>query len=295
MGSAMSGGLFFTNDDAYRRGLREPFPPEQIGKLPKAGTMLDFVGHAAVTDRLNQVAPDWTFEIEPVVITGKDGMPHVLAVPGRMTIGGKTLPECGEVDRASNYGDELKRGISDFIRRGAMRFGVALDLWSREDLSNVGGADELKAQARPAAAQSIASAESSPDASSGGSRVENARVEGEATRAAPKATTGKPEAAGEAQGSVPVAPGPPAADGPSVGAGDKENPAGGDGAPSPRPLSAPTSLEDPYFQVGQYANRPYSEVARKDPEWLRKAIAGGAFTTSRRELAEAWLEKVGAK
>src|SRR5690242_16134863 len=42
--------------------LRKPFPPESVGKLPKGGTMLDYVGHAAVTDRLLTVDPNWTWE-----------------------------------------------------------------------------------------------------------------------------------------------------------------------------------------------------------------------------------------
>lgn len=52
--------------------LREPFPPEAIGKLPKAGLMLDYVGHAATTDRLLQVDPSWTWE--PMALDG-DGLP----------------------------------------------------------------------------------------------------------------------------------------------------------------------------------------------------------------------------
>ena len=38
--------------------LRKPFPKESIGKLPKGNAMLDYVGHAAVTDRLLTVDPD---------------------------------------------------------------------------------------------------------------------------------------------------------------------------------------------------------------------------------------------
>jgi hypothetical protein len=42
--------------------LRKSFPKESIGKLPKGGAMLDFVGHAAITDRLLAVDPLWTWE-----------------------------------------------------------------------------------------------------------------------------------------------------------------------------------------------------------------------------------------
>lgn len=52
--------------------LRKPFPPESVGKLPKGGVMLDFVGHAAVTDRLLTVDPMWGWE--PLAL-GPDGLP----------------------------------------------------------------------------------------------------------------------------------------------------------------------------------------------------------------------------
>jgi len=141
-----------------RDELRRPFRPEQIGKLPKPykkdapkgkcrdcggyhglpAVHLDFVGHAAVTDRLNKVEPGWSYEITPVEYQGKDGRPHVAGVRGVMRLGDVARPEAGDVDAETSYGDELKKAISDFIRRGAMRFGVALDLWSKEDLLESG-------------------------------------------------------------------------------------------------------------------------------------------------------------
>src|SRR6266542_1606373 len=142
----MSGML----DAATRDALRKPFQPNEISKLPGTAKRppLDYVGHAAVTNRLNNAAPDWTYSIERVEVRGtiervgderrfvssEDGLPHVVAVFGTMTIGGVTRQEVGEVDSFTTYGLELKNAISDFIRRGAMRFGVALDLWSKEDL-----------------------------------------------------------------------------------------------------------------------------------------------------------------
>jgi hypothetical protein len=52
--------------------LRKPFPAESVGKLPKGGVMLDYVGHAAVTDRLLTVDPEWSWE--PLAL-GPDGLP----------------------------------------------------------------------------------------------------------------------------------------------------------------------------------------------------------------------------
>ena len=49
-------------DDKQAAELRKPFPKSAIGKLPKGGTQLDYVGHAAVTDRLLAVDPAWSWE-----------------------------------------------------------------------------------------------------------------------------------------------------------------------------------------------------------------------------------------
>ena len=52
--------------------LRKPFPKGAIGKIPKGGMQLDYVGHAAVTDRLLAVDPAWTWE--PMATTA-EGLP----------------------------------------------------------------------------------------------------------------------------------------------------------------------------------------------------------------------------
>ena len=143
--------MTYAENARMRQGLRAAFPPEQIGKLPATAKRpeLSYVGHATVTDRLNKEAPDWSYSISPVVVRGtvivegrdrrfvpdETGLPHVMAVFGSMTVGGVTRQEVGDVESFTTYGDELKKAISDFIRRGAMRFGVALDLWSKEDLN----------------------------------------------------------------------------------------------------------------------------------------------------------------
>lgn len=108
--------------------LRAPFPPEQIGKLPKGGVTLDFVGHADVTHRLLSVDPEWSWE--PMATT-PEGLP-VLDQFGnlwiRLTILGVTRIGVGD-------GKSMKECIGDAIRNGAMRFGVALDLWAKGDRS----------------------------------------------------------------------------------------------------------------------------------------------------------------
>ena len=108
--------------------LRKPFPPESIGKLPKGGMQLDYVGHAAVTDRLLSVDPEWSWE--PFALDPATGLPALDRSNNlwiRLTICGVTRIGVGD-------GKSAKECIGDAIRNAAMRFGVALDLWAKEDL-----------------------------------------------------------------------------------------------------------------------------------------------------------------
>ena len=121
------------------RLLREPFPSASIGKLPKGGQLLDFVGHAAVTERLLAVDPEWTWE--PLAFD-EVGLPRYDAKGGlwiRLTIGGVTRLGYGD-------GPDPKQRIGDAIRNAAMRFGVALDLWTKEDLVAFAHVDHLTQQ-----------------------------------------------------------------------------------------------------------------------------------------------------
>jgi hypothetical protein len=132
----VSNGLndFATNTE-MRVALREPFAKHLITQVDKGFGKIDTINHAVVTDRLNAVAPGWTISEPHIVqVEFKDGTPHVLAVWGSMTIGTVTRWEVGEVERPSTYGDELKKAMSDFLKRAAMRFGVGIDLWSKADL-----------------------------------------------------------------------------------------------------------------------------------------------------------------
>lgn len=116
-----------TPDEAKK--LREKFPPGTVGKLPKGGVMLDYVGHAAVTDRLLQVDPAWSWE--PLALT-PDGLPATDKA-GNLWI---KLTVCGVTRIGVGDGKSAKEAIGDAIRNAAMRFGVALDLWSKEELES---------------------------------------------------------------------------------------------------------------------------------------------------------------
>lgn len=125
--------------------LRKPFPKESIGKLPKGGVMLDYVGHASVTDRLLEVDPQWTWE---PLGTREDGLPATDNAGNlwiKLTVNGVTRIGVGD-------GKNAKECISDAIRNAAMRFGVALDLWSKEELESHVEAPELKNEKPLAAA-----------------------------------------------------------------------------------------------------------------------------------------------
>lgn len=142
--------------------LRAPFEPHQIGKLPqpvaKKDVMdslpkdvcpichayhatskvihLDYVGHAAVTDRLLDADLEWSWE--PLAI-GLDGLPVFDKKNGlwiRLTVKGVQRLGYGSAEAKSwsAPGAFEKEIIGDAIRNAAMRFGVALELWHKGEL-----------------------------------------------------------------------------------------------------------------------------------------------------------------
>lgn len=114
--------------------LRKPFEGNQISTFPRnAGSKagLSYIGHAALTDRLLQADPDWTWE--PVANPESIGLP--MAGNGvemwiRLTIDGTTRYGYGDAPNKKG-GDAIKEAIGDALRNAAMRFGVALDLWHK--------------------------------------------------------------------------------------------------------------------------------------------------------------------
>lgn len=115
--------------------LREPFPENQIGAIPKKDkatgktVLLDFVGHAALTARLLDVDPEWSW-----VPMGRtpEGSPVLDAHGGLwilLTVCGVTRPGYGHATKTG--GDGMKEIIGDALRNAAMRFGAALELWHK--------------------------------------------------------------------------------------------------------------------------------------------------------------------
>jgi len=141
--------------------LRVPFPDHQISKLPKPTKKqtddakadrslnkrctvcggwhhkdvvhLDYVGHAALTDRLLDTDPAWQWE--PLAV-GADGYPVIDRDGGmwiKLTVCGVTRLGYGDA-QGKTGGDAMKERIGDALRNAAMRFGAALDLWHKGDL-----------------------------------------------------------------------------------------------------------------------------------------------------------------
>lgn len=140
--------------------LRVPFPEHHISKLPKPTKQqtdelrsdrsvgircnlcggwhhkntihLDYVGHAALTDRLLDADPGWVWE--PLAM--HDGLPVMDSFGGmwiKLTVCGVTRLGYGHAgDKVG--GDAIKEVIGDALRNAAMRFGAALDLWHKGDL-----------------------------------------------------------------------------------------------------------------------------------------------------------------
>lgn len=124
--------------------------PKIVGKLPKGNTMLDFVGHADVTKMLIEIDPNWTWE--PVAFDDQ-GLPAYRVengyahMAGWLTIHGIRRLGIGSVQH--NKQDLLKELCSDFIRNAAMRFGICLALWTKQEWDDLG---EKPAPATPVAA-----------------------------------------------------------------------------------------------------------------------------------------------
>lgn len=143
--------------------LRTPFPAHQISYLPKPvkkedqdkgrcekgskysadghhcsgwhskSVHLAYVGHAALTDRLLDVDPGWTWE--PLAMSAH-GLPVMDDLGGmwiRLTVCGVTRLGYGHASNKQG-GDAIKEIIGDALRNAAMRFGAALELWHKGDL-----------------------------------------------------------------------------------------------------------------------------------------------------------------
>lgn len=130
--------------------LRAKFEPNQISLLPKPykkdaqpgkcnecggwhglpAAHLEYVGHAALTDRLLDVDPLWSWE--PLAMDAR-GLPLLDEEGGlwiKLTVCGMTRLGYGDA-QGKKGPNATKERIGDALRNAAMRFGAALDLWHK--------------------------------------------------------------------------------------------------------------------------------------------------------------------
>jgi hypothetical protein len=110
--------------------------PKIVGTIPRNGASLSYVSHADVCRILIEVDPLWSWQ--PIEwIEGRPAI-HVIngtaTMWGTLTLLGKSMIGVGSV-RADKQEYE-KELVGDFLRNAAMRFGIALSLWSKQDWSD---------------------------------------------------------------------------------------------------------------------------------------------------------------
>lgn len=103
---------------------------------------LDYMGHADVTEALIKIDPFWTWR--PAAINQSSGGPAIVPSLGKagmmvmwayLTILGKEMLCVGTAQQSK---EELEKElIGDMIRNGALRFGIAVRLWSKADHEDV--------------------------------------------------------------------------------------------------------------------------------------------------------------
>lgn len=107
--------------------------PSIVGTIQRSGVNLAYVSHAEITRILIEIDPNWTWE----PVEWQNGRPAIHVVNdmatmwARLTLLGKTMVGAGTAK--SNKADLDKELIGDFLRNAAMRFGISLSLWSKQD------------------------------------------------------------------------------------------------------------------------------------------------------------------
>lgn len=136
--------------------------PASISWVSKgAGPELAYVGHGEITRILCEIDPWWTWEplgVEngrPVIHIHRGSIPRRDKEPiavdmatmwGTLTLNGVSRLAVGSVE--AHKPDLDKELVSDLIRNGAMRFGVALGLWIKDNHQAPATAVEKPAEPR---------------------------------------------------------------------------------------------------------------------------------------------------
>jgi hypothetical protein len=115
----------------FIKKLSEPFPKDKIKqKRSQGGRVMSYISHGLVTERLNEVDPNWSSHVlTEHIYTDQHGRLHCEGVTIALTVNHITRVEAGGPQRQDGFANEIKNAYSDALKRAAMRFGVALGMW----------------------------------------------------------------------------------------------------------------------------------------------------------------------
>lgn len=111
--------------------------PKIVGKLPKGGASLDFVGHADICRILITIDQMWSWE--PIEWDGGKPAMYIendmLTMWGRLTVLGKSVIGVGTVKASAM--EASKQVVGDFLRNASMRLGISLSLWTKSEWNDL--------------------------------------------------------------------------------------------------------------------------------------------------------------
>ena len=137
--------------DAVRRGVSDYACGGWHG-LP--ALHLDYMGHADVTEALIRIDPQWSWR--PAAINPNTGGPQItqgvgtgklIAMWAYLTVLGVERLCVGTCEASKQEAE--KELIGDMLRNGALRFGIAVRLWSKADHADTAGDDSPAATVQP--------------------------------------------------------------------------------------------------------------------------------------------------
>ena len=133
--------------------------PKIVGKLPKGGSSLSYVGHADITRILIEIDPTWRL----VPIAWENGRPAMNIVNDmatmwfELTLLGVSRLAIGSAKSNSPDLDKILYG--DALRNGSMRFGISLNLWTKQEWEDL---DHNPAPARSTGQRAVTSQPAEP-------------------------------------------------------------------------------------------------------------------------------------
>lgn len=139
------------------RTLRQPVDPKLVrtreGWTDRQGNkhMVDYIEWHTVADTLDRIAPTWSHAVKNITQIG-----DIVAVTAAITIDGVTREGVGTGTADNETG--IKKAEHDALKRAAIKFGLARDLYRRESeaIEQIGGAPDEGEFPRDPLAKSMA-------------------------------------------------------------------------------------------------------------------------------------------